>query len=72
MAEYKFKNNTYKSKGELEIAKFLDKMEIKFFYEFPISIIDENNKHRVWYPDFYLTEFQIVIEYFGMMDNENY
>jgi len=65
---YKFKNNIYKSIGELEIAKFLTKYNIEFEYEFPISIV-ESEKTKIWYPDFYLKEYQTVIEYFGMYNH---
>ncbi len=61
---YKFKGNEYLSKGEIEIAKFLDSLDIDFEYEFPIAIV-EYDKAKLWYPDFYLKEYQIVVEYFG-------
>lgn len=65
MNKLKYKGIEYQSTGEVEIAKFLDKMEIAFEYEFPIAVV-ENNKTKIWYPDFYLKEYQMVIEYFGM------
>ena len=70
--EYPLKGINYKSKGELEIAKFLTAQEINFEYEFPIAVKDED-KTKLWYPDFYLTDYQIVIEYFGMyIHDQNY
>jgi len=70
--KYKFKKENYKSKGEYEIAKFLNKYNIEFEYEFPITVV-ENGKTKIWYPDFYLKEYQTVIEYFGMYNyNETY
>ncbi len=72
MNKLKHKGTTYRSTGEVEIAKFLDKMDIAFEYEFPIAVIDEG-KTKIWYPDFYLKEYQMVIEYFGMYEhNEEY
>jgi len=69
---YRFKGTKYQSKGEYEIAKFLNEMNIDFEYEFPIAVVDQN-KAKIWYPDFYLKEYQIVIEYFGMYNhNEGY
>ncbi len=65
MANLKYKGILYKSTGEYEIAKFLDKMDILFEYEFPIAVVDDS-KTKIWYPDFYLKEYQMVIEYFGM------
>ncbi len=72
MKTYKFKGIEYPSKGELEIAKFLTEMEIEFEHEFPIALYDYD-KVKIWYPDFYLKEYQVVIEYFGMYNhNEAY
>jgi len=66
--DFNFKGVLYKSTGELEIAKFLDKYEIDFEYESPIAV-SESNKIKIWYPDFYLKEYQIVLEYFGMYNH---
>lgn len=62
----------YKSRGEDLIAKFLKEAGLKFHYEYPIIVIDDDNKIRVWYPDFWLPEVNIVIEYFGMVNDEQY
>lgn len=68
----KYKGISYKSKGEYEIAKFMDDFDLDFEYEFPIAVIDED-KTKIWYPDFYLKEYQVVVEYFGMYNhNEGY
>lgn len=68
----KLKGINYKSKGEYEVANFLHTFDIDFEYEFPISVIDEG-KTKIWYPDFYLKEYQVVVEYFGMYNhNEGY
>jgi hypothetical protein len=68
----KFKGIEYKSKGEYEIAKLLHKLGFEFEYEFPIAIVDDK-KPKLWYPDFYLKEYQVVVEYFGMYaHNTNY
>lgn len=72
MKKYVFKKISYNSIGEYEIAKFLSEMNIDFEYEFPIAVID-GDRVKLWYPDFYLKEYQIVIEYFGMYNhNEAY
>ena len=63
-------NNKFKSKGELEISKFLEKEKISYEYEFPIAIVDDK-KTKIWYPDFYLKEYQIVLEYFGMYEKDS-
>jgi len=66
-----YNETTYRSQGELRIAKFLTEVGIDFEYEFPIAV-KHNNKISIWYPDFYLKEFQIVIEFFGMVGDQNY
>ena len=65
----KLKNIEYKSKGEYEIAKLLDSLGIEFEYEFPIAVVEEDGKAKLWYPDFYLKEYQVVVEYFGMYEH---
>lgn len=66
------KNYDYKSDAEKQIAEILDKNGIKFHYEFPIAVIDKE-KTKIWYPDFYLYEFGIIIEFFGLYNsNKNY
>lgn len=66
------KKEPYKSRGETLIAGFLKETGIKFLYEYPVIIIDDDNKIRVWYPDFWLPELSIVVEYFGMVNDEQY
>lgn len=68
----KSQKNPYKSRGENLIAGFLKETGIKFLYEYPLIIIDDDNKIRVWYPDFWLPELSIVVEYFGMVNDEQY
>ncbi len=66
------KKELYKSRGEKLIAGFLKETGIKFLYEYPLIIIDDDDKIRVWYPDFWLPELSIVVEYFGMVNDEQY
>jgi len=63
----------FKSDGEKRIYEFLKKRRIIFTYEKPILIMDSlDNKMQIWHPDFYLDDFNIVIEYFGMANKEEY
>ena len=62
---------TFKSRGEREIAGFLNGQGIAFQYEYPLAIIDRGQV-RIWYPDFKLTEYGMIIEYFGMNGNSQY
>ena len=40
-------------------------------YEYPLAIIDRGQV-RIWYPDFKLPEYGMIIEYFGMNGNSQY
>lgn len=67
---------TYKSNGEKEIAEVLTKYNIDFVYEHPLLIKEQKDgdteKLRIWYPDFWLPKYSIVIEYWGMQGNKAY
>lgn len=61
----------FKSKGERDIARFLDRQDIAYNYEYPLAIVDRG-KTKVWYPDFRLPEYNMIIEYFGMTGDRAY
>jgi hypothetical protein len=67
-------SNDYKSNGERAIAEILEKYNIDFVYEHPLLIKEkkenDTEKLRIWYPDFWLPKYSIVIEYFGREDDE--
>ena len=65
------KKSPYKSKGEQRIADFLQSRGIAFQYEYPLAIRDQGQV-RIWYPDFRLSEYGTIIEYFGMCGNPAY
>lgn len=63
------------SRGEVIIKDWLDECNIKYIYEYPLLIMEERCgeiKQRIWYPDFWLSEFGIVIEYFGLKGKKSY
>jgi hypothetical protein len=62
----------YKSRGERKIAYFLDQCAIRYRYEPAVLVHSNGGKQRIWYPDFYLTEFKTYIEYFGMVGDQQY
>lgn len=66
------KRPNFKSKGERRIARFLDTNSIKYQYESGVLINDNDEKFRIWYPDFHLPEFGTYIEYYGIVGQENY
>ena len=59
------------TRSEKEVAKLLKNLGIKWSYEHPIFIWDENKRPRVWAPDFYLIPFGIYVEVCGS-ENFNY
>jgi len=61
----------FKSKGETEIGRFLERERIDYFYEHPIAVLD-CGKTKIWYPDFLLPEYAMVIEYFGIKGDDYY
>lgn len=58
------------SGGEKAIAEVLKKYNIDFVYEYPLLIKEckenDTEKLRIWYPDFWLPKYSIIIEYFGL------
>ncbi len=58
------------TKGEKAIAEILEKYNIDYEYEYPLLIKEtkenDTEKLRIWYPDFWLPKYSIVIEYFGL------
>lgn len=61
----------YRSKAEVQIARLLDREGIAYRYEYPLAVIDRG-RIRIWYPDFTLPEYGMIIEYFGMNDDPGY
>jgi hypothetical protein len=67
-----YKNtDCYKSKGEEQIARFLTREGINYFYEHPVAVQDSGHT-KIWYPDFYLPELGLIIEYFGVNGDRSY
>lgn len=53
------------TRSEKEVANVLKEMGIKWSYEQPVFVWDENKRPRVWTPDFYLIPFGIYVEVCG-------
>lgn len=60
------KKETVKSYGEMEIANFLALNNIAYIYEYPYKQDTRTEEFAQYYPDFYLPEYKIYIEYFGI------
>lgn len=65
------RNEGYKSEGERKIAAFFQEAGMHFVYEKPI-LVEDKGKQRIWYPDFWLPDYSIIIEYFGVLGEEAY
>lgn len=63
------KNEVVKSYGEMEIANFLVQHGIQYIYEHPYKIDTRTSEYGQYIPDFYLPEYDIYIEYFGINKN---
>ena len=63
--------SSYKSWGEEQIARLLDRNGIAFQYEYPLALHDRG-KLRLYYPDFTLPECGMILEYFGVNGNPEY
>jgi len=61
----------YKSHSEEIIANILDRHNIKYSYEKSTCVEDKQDKERLWYPDFYLKDHGILIEYIGRRKGED-
>lgn len=55
-----------KSYGEMDIANFLFKNGINYEYEKEYEVDTRTEEYTQYYPDFYLTDYGIYIEYFGI------
>jgi hypothetical protein len=62
----------YRSTSEKIIAKIFEKYGINFDYERKLLVEEEGSKEKVIHPDFYLTDYGIILEFVGMPDNKDY
>lgn len=63
------KGEIVKSYGELEIANYLFENSIEYIYENEYEINTTDDEYQQYKPDFYLPEYKIYIEYFGIDEN---
>jgi len=54
--------------AEKEVAEFLDKLYIWKKYEFPLYLLDDDDRPRLWSPDFWLPKLGIYVEVCGTED----
>lgn len=62
----------YRSRGEAQVGRLLDRYGLPFFYEYPTPIYDRG-RYRIWHPDFTLPTYgRLIVEYAGMPDVQHY
>ena len=62
----------YRSRGEAQVGRLLDRYGIPFFYEQPL-VLQEQGQRRVYWPDFTLPTYgHLIVEYAGMPDRPEY
>ena len=58
----------YRSNGEAQVGRVLDRYGVPFFYEQPTLIYDRG-RYEIWHPNFTLPDRNgLLVEYAGMMD----
>lgn len=62
-------NEEVKSYGEMDIANFLTQNGVKYIYEYPYEVDTRTEEKGQYCPDFFLPEYNIYIEYFGVNRN---
>jgi len=64
------KGEVVKSYGEKKIADYLYASGIRYEYERPFYGYDEHGRYRLLaHPDFFIPDYRVVVEYFGMAGN---
>jgi hypothetical protein len=62
----------YRSRGEAQVGRLLDRYGIPFFHEYPTMVLDRG-RYRIWHPDFTLPHHGgLIVEYAGMPDRPDY
>ena len=51
--------------AEIEVANYLKEVDLWWVFEFPIFVYDENDRPRLWTPDFYIPKLGLYIEVCG-------
>ena len=64
-------SDRFRSEGERRIAATLGQYGIPFVYDQPVTLRYQD-RTRAFRPDFYLPEFNLYIEYYGRVGNQNY
>ncbi|MBP5781110.1 MAG: UvrD-helicase domain-containing protein [Clostridia bacterium] len=65
------RNESVKSYGEMDIANFLLQNGVNYIYEAEYKIDTRTSEYSQYYPDFFLPDYGIYIEYFGINKSGN-
>lgn len=60
------KNENVKSYGEMDVANFLNQNGVNYIYEHPYEVDTRTSEYGQYKPDFYLPDYHIYVEYFGI------
>ena len=52
------------SEGERQLARMFTRYGVRFEYERPVAL-REQDRLRLWYPDFWLPDLDVYVEYLG-------
>jgi len=50
---------------EKEVAKYLEEKNLWWKFEFPVFVMDEKDRPRLWTPDFYIPSLGVFVEVCG-------
>ena len=53
------------TESEREVARYLEKKGLLWEFEFPVFVYEENNRPRLWTPDFYIPKLGLFVEVCG-------
>ncbi len=53
------------------MARMLRRHGIRYRYEQPLAVVDRD-KVRIWYPDLWLPDHAVAVDYAGLMDRPDY
>ena len=51
--------------SERQVANYLKKLRLRWKYQFPVFVYDDQDRPRVWTPDFYIPKLGMHIEVSG-------
>lgn len=56
------------TRAEIQVANYLKQVDLWWVFEFPVFVYDENDRPRLWTPDFYIPKLGLYIEVCGSKD----